>query len=296
MARSVRPAILYRVLGTALLLVALVGFYRGWCQISEDVLVVLTFHGVVDQPTQPWEVTFATLEESLRRLQRHGYVPIAPGEFQAWWHGSLPPGRRFLVTFDDGLSSSGQAIARLAREQGIRCLWFIVTDLLGRPGYATPEELRRLASDTGCVFGFHGKTHEEFPKVLEQGRDLAAEIRVGKATLETLTGNLVEFFAYPYGVYSTATRDLVASSGLRFGFTVEPWAVQRGEDDPFLLPRLMFLRGNEEFGDWTPPRQARTGGLTLTLAMFVVLLSLRMFVRAWETDRGARVAAGGTDC
>ncbi len=281
------PALTYRLLGVFLIAVAATGFLLGWAQIQQDVLVVLTFHGIVDVPQQPWETTYQDLTEHLARFRRHGYSALSPDQFWDWWNGRLPPGRRFLLTFDDGLESTGRAIARLTHEEGVRPLWFIVTGLLGKPDFMTPEGLVALASQTGCRLGLHGGTHEEFPKILAAGRDLAAEVGRAKADLERLSGGPVEFFAYPYGVHDPASRQVVASSGLRVGFTVEPWSVQR-TDDPFLLPRLMYLRGHEEFGDWTPPAEARSGGLTMTLAMFAVLMALRMFLKAAEIDRRPR--------
>lgn len=289
MSKPRNPRTFFLVLGTALLIASLGGIYFGWAQVDTEILLVLTFHGVLDQPEKPWETRYEDLVGFIRGLKRYGFEALDPAEFPGWWQGVRRGGRRFLLTFDDGLNSSGAAMERLFHEEGVRSLLFVVTDLVGQPGYLSEENLQRLASTTGCRFGLHGKTHEEPPKVIQAGRDLAAELVFARSALERIGSQPIGIYAYPFGEFDEASRRAVASAGLQFGFTIESRAVRR-EDDALLLPRLMYLRGVEQVGeptivDWMPPQEARRGGLTMTLGFFVGLLALRMFVRASEVGR-----------
>lgn len=289
MAKTAQSITFFRILGIALLIVGCIGFFHGWGQIQSETLLVLTFHGVMDNPGKPWEISFGELVEKIHGLKRYGFEALPPEDFQRWWGGELSGGRHFLVTFDDGLLTSGTAIKKLKTDEGIRPILFVVTDLMGKPGYLGADDLRELASGSGCAFGLHGKTHEEPPKVIKAGRDLAEELRSAKSVLEAIVGKTISMYAYPFGEFDPDSKDAVASAGITFGFTIESRAIDRG-NDALLLPRLMYLRGVEAVGeptisDWMPPREARLGGLTLTLAMFVFLLALRMFIRAAELSR-----------
>ena len=283
-ARTRKAFFLQILLGIALLAAAGMGFYNGWKKVKADVLVIPAFHGITENPMWGWEIKPPDFDRYLEGFKTHDYLPLAPDTFAEWRSGAMAAGRRFLMTFDDGLQSSGEAARRLKKEHGIDSILFIVTDFIGKPGYLSADEIRQLAS-TGLTIGLHGKRHLELPALIASGADLLHELRAAREELETLVGKPVRWFAYPFGVFSASATAAVASAGLSYGLTVDPGSVRR-EDPPLLMPRVMYLRGAEKAGepvleDWLPPIEAKNGGLMMTLGFFVVILSLRSFQRAW---------------
>ncbi|HOT27524.1 MAG TPA: polysaccharide deacetylase family protein [Candidatus Ozemobacteraceae bacterium] len=277
-------AILYHILLALFLFAgAIFGFMNGWSSSRAEILIAPTFHGVTGSPTRPWEITWDGLSDWISRLSNHGYSPLDPASFPAWLSGEISGGRRYLLTFDDGLVTSADAIRRLHKERGIRSVLFVTTEFIGQPGYLTWDALNALASETGCLVGLHGLRHIEPPKLLKEGGDLLAETLKAKQDLETHLGTDVSWYAYPFGEYDTASRNAIASAGLKFGFTIDGDDIKRTAD-PLLFPRVMYLKGVETAGgpslaDWTPPKGATTGSLHITLALFVGLMGLRSVMR-----------------
>ncbi|HOY67271.1 MAG TPA: polysaccharide deacetylase family protein [Candidatus Ozemobacteraceae bacterium] len=298
-AQQLRRALVYHALLTIVLAAgAVFGFLHGLNQSRAEILVPITFHGVTDAPTRPWEITWSDLTGWLERLKRHEYTALEPASFSAWLSGSIRGGRRFLLTFDDGLETSAAAIRRIRSEFGIGSVLFITTDLIGQPGYLTWDGLRALASEAGCLVGLHGLRHIEPPKIVQTGGNLLTETLTAKEELERQLVASVTWYAYPFGEYDTVSRNCIASAGLEFGFTIDGEAVTR-TTDRLLLPRVMYLKGVEQAGgpsiaDWTPPRGASTGSLHITLAIFVGLMALRSAMRFIMLRRLQRAHAGAS--
>lgn len=282
---TARRALFTQILvGLALLSAAGVGFHNGWHQVKKEVLVVLAFHGITEKPMWGWEINRQDFGRYVASFLDHDYSALSPHQIEEWRSKSLSGGRRFLVTFDDGLKSSAEAARQLKAERGIPSLLFIVTDFLGKPGYLSSDDLRELAS-AGIDIGLHGKQHIGAPTLIASGVDLSLELRTARENLEQIVGKPIHWYAYPFGEFSASATAAVASAGLRFAFTIEGAAAQRS-DSPFLVPRVMYLRGAEKAGepvidDWLPPIEAKNGGLMMTLGFFVLIFSLRFFQRAW---------------
>lgn len=280
----IKKAMVYHALLAIFLFAgAVVGFTNGWNRSKAEILISPTFHGVTDSPTRPWEITWNDLSDWISNLAHHDYTPLEPASFSFWLNGDISGGRRYVVTFDDGLESSAGAIRRLRKERGIGSVLFVTTGLLGQPGYLTWDDLKLLVAETGCLIGLHGLRHVEPPKILLAGGDFLGETLKAKQELESRLGTEILWYAYPFGEYDTATRNMIASAGFKFGFTIDGNDIKR-DADPLLFPRVMYLKGVEKAGgpmlsDWTPPKEASTGSLHITLSVFIGLIGLRSLMR-----------------
>lgn len=284
--RARRVMIFKIVVGLSFLITSIMGFFTGFQMTRTEIMLVLAFHGVTEKPFMPWEIRKEKLFGILDGLRRSQFEPSSPEEFEQWMGGFIRGGRRFLVTFDDGLKTSGQAIRDLKKERGITSAIFVVTDFMGKEGYLSRDELAQLASDTGCRLALHGKRHYELPKIASEGGDITAELLEGKRIVEGISGLPISWFAYSFGENDIPSRNAVASAGLRFGFTIEPKPVSR-DGDLLRLGRLMYLSGTENSGepsadDWMPPPEARTGSMLITVAILVFLWGLSQLAQGYR--------------
>lgn len=283
------------IISLVLFVAGAIGFYFGWQQVKKPVLVVLAFHGVTDKPSFPWEIYPDTLENFLSQFKRYDYLPVDPVSFsEMFQHGFSS--RNFLLTFDDGLKTSAETIKRLFRERGIKSVFFIVTDLIGKPGYVSAQDISELQNSFGCHIALHGKRHYEVTKIINEGHNLTAELEQARKDLGSITGNNIEWYAYPFGDYNASAAACIASTGIKMAFTIDGTDISEASDR-MLIPRVMYLKGAKEAGeadpaDWTPPRSAGTGSLTITLSILVVffgmswLLKAMMFARTLKQSEG----------
>ncbi|MFZ5949902.1 MAG: polysaccharide deacetylase family protein [Candidatus Rifleibacteriota bacterium] len=285
MNKSVKKKALFSILIAVFLVIAgLFGFYLGWKQIKSPIMLVLTFHGVTDTPTLPWEIKYEEFKAIIEKLLRHDYQAITPQQFEQQVKLRQFEGRKFLISFDDGLKTSAEAIKKLFQEKGISSAFFIITDEIGKENYVSNETLADLQKNFNCRIGLHGKRHYEVTKILAEGADLSSELELARMSLSTAVSNPVTWYAYPFGEYNASAAAALASTGLELAFTVDGYEVDH-EADLKLLPRLMYLRGASSAGapdplDWAPPQTARYGSLTITLSCMVIFISLSWIIRA----------------
>jgi peptidoglycan/xylan/chitin deacetylase (PgdA/CDA1 family) len=148
--------------------------------------------------------------------------------------GGVGPRDAIALTFDDGSADHVRVAGDLAG-RGVSGLFFLVTGLLGQPGFLTWQQARELVA-LGHEVGSHGADHLAVrPMTRTQVR---AQVRDSKARLEDELQVPVRFFAPPFGRGSAALAEVLAEAGYR-GCRLTRWGVHRpGIGDPWWLPSV----------------------------------------------------------
>jgi peptidoglycan/xylan/chitin deacetylase (PgdA/CDA1 family) len=158
-------------------------------------------------------------------------------------HGRLAP------ALDSERRAALDQIVRWAGDQGhartdLRCM--------------SREELRELARCERIEIGAHTITHPQLPSLSAPAQ--LSEIIESRTSLQTITGETVSSFSYPYGLFTNESKEIVRSVGFSCACSTLPRGVAVG-GDAWALPRI-------KVGDWDG-------------ATFEKLL-------AWHLDAGAR--------
>jgi peptidoglycan/xylan/chitin deacetylase (PgdA/CDA1 family) len=82
------------------------------------------------------------------------------------------------------------------------------------------SQLAELARSPWAVIGGHTITHPSLPAC--DPAALAVELGESRRTLQEISGQPVELFAYPYGDYNRAVAEAVRAAGYRAAFAVDP--------------------------------------------------------------------------
>lgn len=194
---------------------------------------ILTYHRVhpaaaADTPT----LTPQQFDRQMTRLaQRWRPIPLAT--LITWLEGQGPlPRRAVAVTFDDGEESLAAHAGPILRRHRIPATVFMIADNIGRPGFLTEEQLRRLRGE-GMTIGSHTLRHAYLPSLpADQARHELAE---SKRRLEQRSGGPVEFLSYPGGGYTPDVAQAARETGYRAACTTnrgtqrapDRWALRR---------------------------------------------------------------------
>lgn len=107
------------------------------------------------------------------------------------------------------------------------------------------EEIRFLAGNPLITIGAHTETH---PTLRAMSREeQLCEIRNSKDKLETITGEKINFFAYPYGSkndYDRVTMELLKSNGYQMAFTTGAEKIETCIDT-YQIPRCVVYNYDE---------------------------------------------------
>ncbi len=194
---------------------------------------ILAYHRILpsggrDSPT----LTPESFRQQVQILATR-WRPVPLSALVSWLEGKARlPARAVAITFDDGTDDTfTYAYPILARHQ-VPATVFLIVGSVGRPGYLTWEQVRRMRRD-GFGFGSHGLTHDYLPALPpEQARISLSE------SLRALRENGVpaEFASYPAGGFTPEIAATAREEGCRAAFTtnrglrrfpIDRWALRR---------------------------------------------------------------------
>jgi len=148
---------------------------------------------------------------------------------------SAATGRRVAITFDDGtIGHYEHALPELVA-RGMTATFFVTTTWIGRPGYATWDQLDTLRQ-AGMEIGSHTRTHRFLSEL--DADDVQRELRGAKEEIDAALGQRTEAIALPGGdAPQRPLRRLFAEAGYA-AVATSRWG--RNADPP--LESLAWIR------------------------------------------------------
>jgi peptidoglycan/xylan/chitin deacetylase (PgdA/CDA1 family) len=189
---------------------------------------------------QPGYVRYVVPEANflaqLDHLRAEGFQGLSVGTALS----GRPAGRRAVaITFDDGCETDLLVAAPLLQERGFGATFYVVAGFVGRPGFLTGPQVRRLA-ESGFEIGCHSMTH---PYLTDLDEDrLRVEIVEARDRLEQMTGQPVVHFSCPGGRWDGRVARLARESGYASVATSRVGA-NGPSDDRYRLARVAVQRG-----------------------------------------------------
>lgn len=231
-------------------------------------------------------VTAARFGRQLDLVREMGYQGCSIGECLT---GS---GRSVALSFDDGLRSHYDVVFPALANRGMTATFFVVTDWVGKPGYATWAQLREMRN-SGMAIQSHSRTHRFLSEL--DATAVADELAQSKAVLDERLEQHTDQLALPGGDPPRARLwGLFAEAGYRVVATSR-WGVNRSDlgDSVFLLRRCTVA------GDFSDDYFARVvaGDRMIVIrrrAREVVLNRVRAFLGASRYAAWRRRVVGDT--
>jgi peptidoglycan/xylan/chitin deacetylase (PgdA/CDA1 family) len=221
---------------------------------------ILMYHRITDEPS-PRLGRFVLMpdrfEAQLEHLRREGYVTASLDELRAAARARRPlPGRRVLLTFDDGTEDFFHHAAPLLERHGFTATVFLVADRVGgvnawdvrygeEVALMTWSQIAELRA-RGFAFGSHSATHPALTGLPAEGvvRELARSRRILRERL----GDRITAVAYPYGDVDPVVQRWAGGCGYEFGLRASGGRTGAG-DSVLALPRIE-VRGEVPMQDF----------------------------------------------
>jgi peptidoglycan/xylan/chitin deacetylase (PgdA/CDA1 family) len=220
----------------------------GWLAVgaahAADHCVVLQYHHISEDTPGITSVTPEQFQQHLDYLLQHDHV-VMPLEdvITALKIGEDLPDRCIALTIDDAYASAYfEAFPRIVRYEYPLTV-FVSTDAVdqGLRGFLTWEQMREMQAK-GISFQNHSRSHDHLIRrsAGESGDDweqrVATDIQFAQNRIESELGSRPTLFAYPYGEYNLALKEIVSSMGL-IGFGQQSGPLWR-QADFSALPRF----------------------------------------------------------
>lgn len=212
---------------------------------------VLCYHHIYDIPkaTREYDVTVQAFKEQMKMLADSGYKTITPDQYYDYLTKGTPlPEKPVMLTYDDTDEEQFRIAKPEMDKYGFKGVYFIMTISIGRPRYMTKEQIKQL-SDEGHVIASHTWDHHRVDKLKDEnkiqyrGRDTVVnewdfQLLNTRKKLEELTGKPVEYFAYPFGIWSKEALPEVEKRGYKMAFQL---STPRDSAQPLYTVRRMIV-------------------------------------------------------
>lgn len=141
-------------------------------------------------------------------------------------------------TFDDGCASDLHVAAPLLRDKNFNATFYVTVDHLGKEGYLTKTELRKL-SDLGFEIGSHSLTHRHLNDLA--AKEIRSELVDSKNALEEITAKRVDHFSCPGGRVNALVTDVAVAAGYKSVATSQ-LGINSARSNVFALKRVAIKR------------------------------------------------------
>lgn len=200
--------------------------------------VVLAYQQV-DEPLYPaGNIASAQFARHVAELTGGDYN-VVPLEriITALRDGNPLPDRTVAITFNGGYKSALQKAIPLLLEHDLPFTVFFAPEQVAQnsPQYMSWDDLRRLARNPLVTLGLHPASYTRLAG--EEDAEIRRQVNNALTLTRKELRRTPSFFAYPFGEYSLAYRNIIAESGFQAAFGQQSGAAYRGSD-LFALPRF----------------------------------------------------------
>lgn len=179
---------------------------------------ILTYHSI-DESGSVISTSPEVFRRQMRRLKESGLTTVSLGTLSRVMieNGEFPT-NSVILTFDDGFRNFYTAAFPVLDECGFGATVFLVTDFCGKNNdwNGNPPEMRstelmswseiRELANRGIEFGSHTRTHPDLSRLAAAA--VEREMTESKAAIEDVVGKQVTTFAYPFGKFGNAARQI----------------------------------------------------------------------------------------
>ncbi|WP_052323846.1 polysaccharide deacetylase family protein [Flavihumibacter sp. ZG627] len=213
--------------------------------LSMPQIPVLCYHQVRDyrasdsRSARDYIVPPAVFKEQMKILADSGYTTILPEQHYRYLvNGETLPAKPVMISFDDGCDEQFQVSEEILKPLNQKAVFFIMTVAINRPNFMSEEQIRKL-SDDGHAIALHTWDHNNVKKY--SGEDWDKQVAKPRKRLESITGKPVEFFAYPFGLWSPEIIQPLKEKGIVASYQL---STARDSTDPIHTIRRIIVPGN----------------------------------------------------
>lgn len=194
--------------------------------------VILQYHHIADDTPAITSTSVTLFEKHLNYLAENNFL-IWPLDklIDSLENNSIIPDKVISITFDDAYENIYINAWPRLKEKGFPFTLFVATDLIGRRGYLSWNQIREMSA-SGLSIANHTTSHAHLIRKLENEtptlwqRRITAEITLAQKEINKELPNTIpqKYMAYPYGEYNGDLLELIKTLGY-VGFGQQSGAV-----------------------------------------------------------------------
>ena len=204
-------------------------------------ILSLMYHRFNEDKYPSTNIQMDIFKEQIEIIKKFKYNFYDPKYLEKNFHTTKIE-KKILITIDDAFSSFYEIAWPYLKEEKIPFILFVSTEAIGKNGYMTWDQIKKLEKENIAYIGNHSHSHDYLV-------DLKNDVFVkdintaNKIFINNLGYNPV-FFSYPFGEYSNYIKEHIAKN-FKFSFGQHSGVIDINKDQ-YELPRFPI---NEKYGD-----------------------------------------------
>tara|TARA_B100001093_G_scaffold12121_1_gene11243 strand:- start:186 stop:1247 length:1062 start_codon:yes stop_codon:yes gene_type:complete len=178
--------------------------------------------------------------KQIQLIKDLNYEFIHPNEFKKNFDTPKKQ-KKILLTVDDAFKSFYDFAWPYLKEKKIPFILFVSTEPVGKNGYMTWDQIRKVDKESFAVIGHHSHSHEYL--IEESNQNFIEDIEKASEIFDRKIGYVPELFSYPFGEYSEFMRNYI-SNNFTYAFGQHSGVIDVNKEK-FQLPRFPI---NENYG------------------------------------------------
>ena len=180
-------------------------------------------------------------KKQIEIIKKEKYIFYDPKQFSLEFN--LPKNqKKILLTIDDAFSSFYENAWPYLKEQKIPFILFVSTQQVGKVGYMTWNQIKKIEKENFAYIGNHSHSHDYL--VEKSFKNFKKDINNSIYIFKNKLGYNPIFFSYPFGEYSLKQK-LFISENFEFAFGQHSGVIDINKDK-YELSRFPI---NEKYGD-----------------------------------------------
>jgi peptidoglycan/xylan/chitin deacetylase (PgdA/CDA1 family) len=196
---------------------------------------ILYYHSILTEPGNELRMPPEQFDAQMKYLFEHGYQVITLDHLYNSINGNENlPDKPIVINFDDGYVDNYTNAYPILQKYNFVATVFMVSSYVNGTGFLTADQLRTLQS-SGWTIGGHTENHTDLSKT--NSAAITDELKNSRKALESIIGQPLKYFAYPYGGYNSDAVNKVKQDGYKLAVTtMRGWASSKSS--PFLIKRV----------------------------------------------------------
>ena len=214
--------------------------------LDDQSAVIFTYHHIGDDLMTSANLGKDQFEEQINEMKSGTYhiLPL-PKIIDALKAGEKLPDPTIAVTFDGAHRNTINYAAPILLKAGLPFTIFISTDAADNKTTDSPswDELRRLGRNDLVTIGLHPASYQKLYD--KNPAEISRQLNNALTRYRKELGTEATLFAYPFGEFSQAYKEIVERQGFKAAFGQQS-GVAHADADMFMLPRFSMT---EPYGD-----------------------------------------------
>jgi poly-beta-1,6-N-acetyl-D-glucosamine N-deacetylase len=208
---------------------------------NDEGILSIMYHRFNEPKYPSTNIQMNVFKSQMNIIKNSGYIFSNPSKLEK--NFKIPKkNKEILITIDDAFQSFYVNAWPYLKKNKIPFILFISTEPVGKKGYMTWNQIKKVEAEEFAFIGHHSHTHDYL--IDSKSEIFIKDIeKANKVFLKEL-GYIPSLFSYPFGEYSKSMKDYI-SQNFNFAFGQHSGVIDINKDK-FELPRFPI---NEKYGD-----------------------------------------------